>query len=245
MTPKFSTLIYKPEISKYPQSANQRSKFLANYIQVTFPSHWSRLANYLCPWTNISIPVNHASERLDFWFSIHRTMFIPLPYFVTSHKQHLHHAAKYEVNEYLWLKLLSFVNLSRSIRCTWMTNFLGLGKQDQFCLRPFFFQLQIIGLYRPSLFALTNIWQPHVKSFRQNAVLSLLVQNINLTSDESTSMKYLKHFDIANIHGVTIIYCCEVYLSVSSTQDIKVMNILEGAPTSLISQNKLPLVNIL
>jgi hypothetical protein len=68
---------------------------------------------------------------------IHRTMFILLPYFVTSHKQHLHHASKYDVNEYLWLQLASFVNLSRSTRCTWMTKFLGLGKQDHFVLDRF------------------------------------------------------------------------------------------------------------
>ena len=47
-------------------------------------------------------------------------------------------------------------------------------------------------------------------SFHQNAAISLLVQNTNLTSDGSISMKYLKHLDIANIHDVIIIYCCEV-----------------------------------
>jgi hypothetical protein len=128
---------------------NKGLKVLANYIQVTFSSHWSRLAKYLHPWTNTSLPVNRKSERLDFWFMIHRTMFIPLPYFVTSHKQHLHHAAKYDESHIRKLNSVYQMYADDKISC--------VGKTRSILSSTVLFQLQIVGFHRLSLFALTNI----------------------------------------------------------------------------------------
>jgi hypothetical protein len=139
MTTELTTLIYQTEILKYPQSANQRFKSFCKLDLVYFFIALEAVGQLFVSMNHHinRLPVNHITQRLDWWFRIHRTMFIPLPYFVTSHKQHLHHAAEYEVNEYLWLKLVMFLNLRRSTRCTWMTKFLGLGKKINFVFDRF------------------------------------------------------------------------------------------------------------